>query len=95
MSKIFRFAETNRLPAVYPGRLFVERGGLISYGTNYLHRWKMVATYVGKILKGARPGDLPIEQPTEFQLVINRTTATALGITIPQELLARADHVIE
>jgi len=94
-NKIISFAATNRLPAVYPGRLWVERGGLMSYGSNYLHRWKMAAAYVDKILKGARPSDLPIQQPTEFQLVINRTTATALGITIPQELLARADHVIE
>jgi len=83
-----------RLPAIYPSRTFVDAGGLMSYGVNFPTFWMGAATYVDKILKGANPGDLPIEQPTEFELVINLRTAKAMGITMPQSILLRADEVI-
>ena len=88
-------AARNRLPTMYFSRDFVEAGGLISYGTNLADSWRRAATYVDKILKGAKPGDLPVEQPTTFELVINLKTAKALGLTIPQSLLLRADQVIQ
>jgi len=92
---IAELATKNRLPAMYGFREFVEAGGLIAYGVNVAHLCRRAANYVDKIIKGANPGDLPIEQPTTFELVVNLKTAKALGLTMPTQLLARADEVIE
>jgi putative ABC transport system substrate-binding protein len=93
--RLVSLAAKNRLPAVYPVREFVDDGGLMAYGANVADLYRRAATYVDKILKGARPGDLPVEQPTKFELVINLKAAKALGLTIPQSVLGRADHIIE
>jgi putative tryptophan/tyrosine transport system substrate-binding protein len=93
--KIATFAQRNRLPSMYPTREYVETGGLMSYGPSLPDLFRRAATYVDKILKGAKPADLPVEQPTKFELFINLKTAKALGLTIPQSLLQRADQVIE
>ncbi len=88
-------AVRHRLPAMYSRREFVEVGGLMAYGPSFEDNYRRAATYVDKILKGARPGDLPVEQPTRFELIINRKTASALGLTLPPALLLRADRVID
>ena len=88
-------AKKNELPTVFLFRYYVDAGGLMSYGPDLVDQWRRAATHVDKILKGAKPGDLPVEQPTKFELVINLKTAKALGLTIPQTLLLRADQVIE
>jgi putative ABC transport system substrate-binding protein len=94
-SQVVLLAGKNRLPAVYTQREFVDVGGLISYGTNLADQFRRAAIYVDKILKGAKPGELAVEQATKFELVINLKTAKALGLTIPPSLLQRADQVIE
>jgi putative ABC transport system substrate-binding protein len=93
--RIALFAMAERLPTVFAFRENVEDGGLMSYGTNLRESWRRTASFVDKILKGAKPGDLPIEFPTKLVLLINLTTAKALELTIPSTLLARADEVIE
>jgi len=93
--RIVDFAAKSRIPAVYPWREAVDAGGLIGYGPSPPAVFRRAATHVDKILKGAKPGDLPVEQPTKFELVINMKTAKALGLTIPQSLLLRADEIIQ
>jgi len=93
--RILDFANNNKIPAMYEDKSFVVAGGLISYGPDLQDVFRKAAIYVDKILKGAKPGDLPIEQPTKFELVINLKTAKAIGLTIPPSLLATADEVIE
>ena len=92
---IVEFAAAHDFPAMYGLREFVDDGGLMSYGPVAFDIWRCVAGYVDKILKGAKPADLPVQQPTKFELVVNLNTAKALGLTIPQSILARADEVIE
>jgi len=94
-TRLADLAARSRLPAANGSRADVEAGSLMSYGPSFRELWRRAATYVDKILKGAKPGDLPIEQPTKFEFVINLKTAKALGLTIPPSLLARADEVIE
>jgi putative ABC transport system substrate-binding protein len=93
--RINTLAIAARLPTVYGVREYVEAGGLMSYGPNWPHMWARAADFVDKILRGTKPGDIPVEQPTKFDLVINLTTAKALGLDVPPQLLARADEVIE
>jgi putative ABC transport system substrate-binding protein len=93
--QITSLAQKHRLPTLYGQREYVDAGGLIAYGSNLADAWRRAATFVDKILKGAKPGELPIEQPTKFELVINLKTAKALGLTIPPSLLRRADEVIQ
>ena len=88
-------ATAARLPTIYGSSEYVEAGGLISYGPNFPDLFRRAADFVDKILRGAKPGDLPVEQPTKFDLVVNMVTAKTLGLTVPQALLARADQVIE
>ena len=92
---ILELAAKHRLPAIYPTREFVENGGLMAYGVSYPDLYRRAATYIDKIFKGAKLANLPIEQPTKFDLVINLKTAKALGLEIPPSVLARADEVIE
>ena len=94
-TRIIDLATKRRLPSMFAGREYVEAGGLISYGASIDDLFRRSATFVDKILKGAKPADLPVEQPTKFELVVNLKTAKALGLTIPPSILARADEVIE
>jgi ABC-type uncharacterized transport system substrate-binding protein len=95
ISRINTLAVGARLPTIYNGKEYIESGGLMSYGPNYPHLFRRAADFVDKILRGAKPGDFPVEQPTKFDFAINLTTAKAIGLTIPPSLLARADEVIE
>jgi len=95
LTRITRLAAKTRLPTLYGQRGYVDAGGLASYGPSAIESFRRAATYVDKILKGAKPGDLPVEQPTKFELVINLKTAKALGLTIPPSVLQRADEVIQ
>ncbi len=94
-TQVADLAVRSRMPAMYTASEFVDAGGLISYGPNFVDLYRRAATYVNKILKGAKPADLPVEQPTKFELIINLKTAKALGLTIPQSVLFRADQVIK
>jgi putative ABC transport system substrate-binding protein len=95
LKRTVQFADANRLPAIYEAREFVEAGGLMSYGIDFSDHMRRGAIYVDKIMKGAKPADLPVEQPSKFELVINLKTARALGLTVPPSLLVRADRLLE
>jgi putative ABC transport system substrate-binding protein len=88
-------AARNNVPAVYPDSFFARDGGLLSYSVDQIDLWRRAATYVDRILRGAKPGDLPVQFPTKFEMVINLKTAKALGFTVPQSILLTADEVIE
>jgi putative ABC transport system substrate-binding protein len=92
---IIALAAEHRLPAIYPYRYFVAGGGLVSYGPDLIDQYRRAAGYVDRILKGEKPADLPVQQPTRYDLAINLKTAKALGLDVPAALLARADEVIE
>jgi ABC-type uncharacterized transport system substrate-binding protein len=94
-SEMIRWINQARLPAIYMETGFVASGGLMSYGPNFTQLFRRAATYVDKILRGAKPADMPVEQPTKFELIINQGTAHALGLTIPQSILLRADELID
>jgi putative ABC transport system substrate-binding protein len=94
-ANITALALQRRLPAMYPLRFWASEGGLISYGVDQLDLYRRTATYVDRILKGEAPGDLPVQQPTKFELAVNLRTAKAIGLTIPETFLSRADEVIE
>jgi len=94
-ARIVALAAKHRMPAIYPEREYADDGGLLAYGPSIPDQFRRAATYVDKILKGAKPGDLPVQQATRFELVINLKTAKALGLAIPQSILARADEVLE
>jgi putative ABC transport system substrate-binding protein len=94
-SETAKLAAKYRVPAIYSMRVFIDAGGLMSYGPTLSDLWSRAAIHVDKILKGARPADIPVERPTKFELLINLQTAKTLGLTIPQSLLLRADQVIE
>jgi ABC-type uncharacterized transport system, periplasmic component len=93
--QIIDFANQNRLPSMFVGKEWVEEGGLMCYGVRLPEWYRRAASYVDKILRGAKPADLPVEQPTLFELVFNLKTAKAIGVTIPPPLISRADEVIE
>ena len=95
LGRIVDLSAKHRLPAIYYSRDFVDAGGLMAYGVSYPESYRRAATYVDKIFKGAKPADLPVEQPTKFEFIINLKTARALGLTIPQSLLQRADEIIQ
>ena len=95
LKRIVEFAAKNRLPAMYAGPEVVATGGLMSYAPDYTHQYRRAATYVDKILKGAKPADLPVEQPTKFEFIISLKAAKQIGLTIPPNVLARADKVIK
>jgi len=94
-SEVLRLAVESRLPAIYGSRLFTEAGGLFSYGPSFIDNLRRAASYVDKILKGAKPADLPVQQPTKIEFVINMKSAKALRLNVPQSLLLRADAIIE
>ena len=92
---IIKLAARRRVPTVYPFNLFAKAGGLVSYGPDILNLFQRAASYVDRILKGKAPGDLPVEQPIKYELIVNLKTANALGLELPPTVLARADEVIE
>jgi len=94
-AQVIELAARRRLPAVYPYRYFTEAGGLMSYGPDTIEIYRAAATYIDRVLKGARPADLPVQQPSKFELVVNLKTARTLGVELPPTLIARADAVIE